>query len=212
MPFYEIDGVRPVCDPSTFVHPTASVIGDVLIGPDCYIGPAASLRGDFGRIVIGAGSNVQDCCVVHAFPGADAVLEESSHIGHGAVLHGCRIGNNVLVGMNAVVMDGAEIGADSLVGAASFVRAGNVVPEKSLVVGNPAVVRPLDPETLAWKNNGPGVYRDLTRRCLDGFREVEPLTAAEPDRPRVSTGPEVSRPLHETRGDTNKSPEPGDDG
>ena len=199
MPFYEIDRVVPVCDPTAFVHPTASVVGDVLIGPECYIGPGASLRGDFGRIVVGAGSNVQDCCVVHAFPGADAVLEPESHIGHGAVLHGCRIGSNVLVGMNAVVMDGADVGEHSLVGAASLVRAGSQVPPRSLVVGNPAVIRELDELTMAWKENGPAVYRELTRRSLDTFRPVRPLTAAEPNRPRVSTGRDVSRPLHELR-------------
>jgi carbonic anhydrase/acetyltransferase-like protein (isoleucine patch superfamily) len=122
--FYEIDGVAPVADPSAFVHPLASVIGDVIIGPDCYIGPGASLRGDFGRILVGAGSNVQDARVVHAFPGADAVLEEESHVGHGAILHGCRVGAQTLVGMNSVVMDGAELGTRSLVGACSCVRAG----------------------------------------------------------------------------------------
>lgn len=201
MPFYEIDGVVPVCDASAFVHPTASVIGDVLIGPNCYIGPGASLRGDFGRIVVGAGSNVQDCCVVHAFPGADAVLEESSHVGHGAVLHGCRIGTNVLVGMNAVVMDGAEIGADSLVGAATFVRAGVIVPPQSLVIGNPAMIRDLDDQTHAWKSNGPKVYEELARRCRTTLRVVTPLAEVEPDRRRVSTGRTVSRPLHEVRRD-----------
>lgn len=202
MATYEIDGVVPVVHPTAYVHPSADLIGDVIIGAECYIGPSASLRGDFGRITVAAGSNVQDSCVVHAFPGADAILEEESHVGHGAILHGCRLGRNVLIGMNAVVMDGAVIGARSLVGASSFVRAGTLVPPTSLVVGNPAtVVRALDEETLAWKEQGAQVYRDLARRSRASLRPVEPLPAVTPvrDALRVSTGPEVSRPLHERR-------------
>jgi phenylacetic acid degradation protein len=181
--FYEIDGVVPAADPSAYVHPLASVIGDVIIGPGCYVGPGASLRGDFGRIIIGAGSNVQDCCVLH-----------------GAILHGCQVGRHVLGGMNAVIMDGAVIGEDSLVGACSFVRAGTTVAPRSLVVGNPAkILRELDPETVQWKRNGVHVYQELARRSRSGLRAVEPLPAPEPDRPRVSTDSSVSRPLHEMR-------------
>ncbi|MGW0994171.1 gamma carbonic anhydrase family protein [Streptomyces sp. NPDC002523] len=200
MTCYEIDGVVPAVDPTAFVHPSATLIGDVIVGADCYIGPSASLRGDFGRIVVGAGSNVQDACVVHAFPGADAVLTEECHIGHGAILHGCRIGRHVLVGMNAVIMDGADIGEGSLVGACSFVRAGTTVPVRSLVVGNPAtVVRELDEDMLAWKRDGARVYQELAERSRRTMRPVEPLTAPETHRRRVSTGPDVSRPLHELR-------------
>lgn len=200
MTCYEIDGVVPVVDPSSYVHPSATLIGDVIIGPGVYVGPSASLRGDFGRIVIGPGSNVQDACVVHAFPGADAILVEEGHIGHGAILHGCRIGRQVLVGMNAVVMDGADIGDESLVGACSFVRAGTSVPPRSMVVGNPAtVVKQLDADMLAWKRNGLEVYQDLTTRTRATLREVEPRATPEPDRPRVSTDSSVSRPLHELR-------------
>ena len=200
MTFYEIDGVVPVCDPSSFVHPSATIIGDVIIGPDCYIGPSASLRGDFGRILVGAGSNVQDSCVVHAFPRADAVLGEESHVGHGAILHGCTLGRNVLVGMNSVVMDGAHIGARSLIGANSFVPAGLQAPDESLVVGNPArVVKQLDEQALAWKANGAKVYQELGRRSIATMRPVEPFEEVEPDRPRVSTGSDVATPLHELR-------------
>ena len=201
MTCYEIDGVVPVVDPTAYVHPSADLIGDVIIGAGCYIGPSASLRGDFGRISVAAGSNVQDCCVIHAFPGTDAVLEEEAHVGHGAVLHGCRIGRNVLVGMNAVIMDGVDIGDRSLVGASAFVRAGTVVPPASLVVGNPARVRELDEETLAWKENGARVYQDLARRSLASMREVAPLPVLHDPRAaqRVSTGRDVSRPLHEHR-------------
>ncbi|MGW9131883.1 gamma carbonic anhydrase family protein [Streptomyces sp. NPDC055681] len=200
MAIYEIDGVVPVVHPTAFVHPQASLIGDVLIGPRCYIGPMASLRGDFGRINVGEGSNVQDGCVLHAFPGADAVLDIGSHIGHGAILHGCHISTEVLVGMNAVVMDGVDIGARSLIAANSFVPAGMVIPDESLVVGSPArVVRPLDADVLRWKSDGVRIYQELAERSLATLREVAPLEAAEPDRRRVSTGREVSIPLHERR-------------
>ncbi|MEU6658810.1 DapH/DapD/GlmU-related protein [Streptomyces sp. NPDC046821] len=200
MGVYEIDGVIPVVDPAAFVHPQASLIGDVVIGPGCYIGPLASLRGDFGRITVAEGSNVQDGCVLHAFPGADTVLDPGSHIGHGAILHGCHIEDEVLVGMNAVVMDGVRVGARSLIGANSFVPAGMEIPAESLVAGSPAkVVRPLDADMLAWKANGIGVYRELAKRSLATLREVTPLTEVEPDRKRVSTGRDVSVPLHEIR-------------
>lgn len=123
MQVYSIDGITPVVDPTAYVHPSAILIGDVIIGPGCYVGPAASLRGDFGRLILEEGANVQDTCVLHGFPGTDTVVEKDGHIGHGAVLHGCRIGRNALVGMNAVVMDGAEIGAESIVAACAFVKA-----------------------------------------------------------------------------------------
>lgn len=200
MTAYEIDGVVPVVDPEAFVHPDAVLIGDVIVGPDCYIGPAACLRADFGRIRIGAGSNVQDCCAVHCFPGADTVVEPGSHIGHGAVLHGCHIETDVLVGMNAVIMDGVRVGAGSLVGACSLLPAGRDVPPGSLAVGNPVkTVRPLDERTARWKSNGVRVYQQLARRSRATLREVEPLTAEEADRKRVSAGREVSIPLHEYR-------------
>lgn len=201
MPSYEIDGVVPVVDPTAFVHESASLIGDVIVGPGCYIGPFASLRGDFGRIVVGEGANVQDSCTVHAYPGADAVIEPSSHVGHGAVLHGCTVRSYALIGIGAIVLDGAEIGEDALVGAGAVVTAGTIVPPRSLVLGSPArVVKELDDETRAWKRRGVDVYRQLAQRSLATLRRVEPLTAVEPDRARVSTGRDVSRPLHELRG------------
>ncbi len=201
MPSYEIDGVVPVVDSTAFVHESASLIGDVIVGPGCYIGPFASLRGDFGRIVVGEGANVQDSCTVHAYPGADAVIEPSSHVGHGAVLHGCTVRSYALIGIGAIVLDGAEIGEDALVGAGAVVTAGTIVPPRSLVLGSPArVVKELDDETRAWKRRGVDVYRQLAQRSLATLRRVEPLTAVEPDRARVSTGRDVSRPLHELRG------------
>ena len=182
---FAIDGIVPVVHPSAYVHPTAVLIGDVIVGPDCYVGPCASLRGDFGRLILERGVNVQDTCVMHGFPGTDTVIEEDGHIGHGAVLHGCRIGRNALVGMNAVVMDNAVIGEASIVAAMAFVKAGVEIPPRSLVAGMPAkVVRALSDEEIRWKSDGTRTYQDLTRRCLATLVETDPLTEVEPDRPR----------------------------
>ncbi|MGW3545793.1 gamma carbonic anhydrase family protein [Nocardia niigatensis] len=200
MPSYEIDGVIPVVAVGAFVHPSAVLIGDVVIESGCYIGPTASLRGDFGSIIIGSGSNVQDGCVLHSFPGREMVLEAESHIGHGAVLHGCVIGSGAMIGMNAVVMDGARVGARALVGAGSVVRAETTIPDEHLAVGNPVTeTRPLDEQTLRWKANGVRVYQELARRSLASIRETAPLTEVPSDRPRLSTGREVSSPLRELR-------------
>lgn len=200
MPCYEIDGVVPVVDPSAFVHESASLIGDVIVGPGCYIGPFASLRGDFGRIIVGAGSNVQDSATIHAFPGADAVLEPGSHVGHGAVLHGCTVRSYALIGIGAIVLDGAEIGENALIGAGALVTAGTKVPPAALALGSPAqVVRTLDAETQEWKRNGVHVYQELATRSLATLRAVTPLPAVEEDRRRVSTTRDVSIPLHERR-------------
>jgi phenylacetic acid degradation protein len=201
MPCYAIDGVRPVVHPSAHVHPTAVLIGDVIVGPGAYIGPLASLRGDFGRIVIQEGANVQDTCVMHGFPGSDTVVEVNGHIGHGAVLHGCVVRRDALVGMNAVVMDEAEIGEKSIVAACAFVRAGFKVPARSLVAGMPAkVMRPLSDEEIAWKLEGTQVYQDLTRRCHASLVEVTPLAEIEPDRPRVPA-PQVKSLIATKRGE-----------
>jgi phenylacetic acid degradation protein len=184
---YSIDGVTPVVHPSAYVHPSAVLIGDVIIGPRCYVGPAASLRGDFGRLVLEEGANVQDTCVIHGFPESDTVVEQDGHIGHGAVLHGCRIGRNALVGMNAVVMDDAVIGASSIVAAMAFVKAGSVIPARSLAVGSPAkVLRALTEEEIAWKTAGTRQYQELTERSLRTMQETVALTAVEPDRQRVN--------------------------
>lgn len=190
MPCYEIDGCKPVVDPSSYVHPTAVLIGDVIIGPDCYIGPTACLRGDFGRLVLERGCNIQDTCVMHGFPGKDTVIEEDGHIGHGAVIHGARIGRNSLVGMNAVVMDNANIGAESIVAACAFVKAGFECEPRSMVVGIPAkVVRQVSDSELNWKSEGTKNYQDLAVRCLNTMRECEPLTEIEADRARID-GPD----------------------
>ncbi len=204
MTCYEIDGVVPVVSPSAFVHPDAVLIGDVIVEDSCYVAPLASLRGDFGRITIGAGSNVQDSCVLHSFPGADCTLEPESHIGHGAILHGCTVKSLAMVGMNSVLMDGVVVGEHALVAANSFVPAEFVVPDRSLVAGNPAkVIRELDDATLSWKARGVRVYQDLARRSLATLKPCEPLPAVEADRARVSTGTDVSQPLRAYRRTTN---------
>ncbi|MCY1392431.1 UDP-3-O-[3-hydroxymyristoyl] glucosamine N-acyltransferase [compost metagenome] len=187
MTCYSLDGLTPVIDPTAYVHPSAVLIGDVIIGPNCYVGPLASLRGDFGRIILEEGANLQDTCVMHGFPDSDTVVERNGHIGHGAVLHGCRIGADALVGMNAVVMDAAQIGARSFVSAAAFVKAGFSCPEQSLVMGAPAIVkRQLSDQEIAWKQAGTREYQELAQRCLTRMQACEPLAAPEPDRPRIS--------------------------
>lgn len=179
---YAFDGITPVVHPDAFVHPDAVLIGDVIVGPVCYVGPCACLRGDFGRIRLERGANVQDTCVVHSFPDVEVVVEEDGHVGHGAVLHGCRVGRNALVGMNAIVMDGAVVGADAMVAAGAFVKVGMAVPPGTLVAGVPArVVRTLSPQDIAKKSAGTRMYHELARRSLASMRPVEPLTS-EADR------------------------------
>ena len=184
---YAIDGIVPVIDPSAYVHPSAVLIGDVIIGAGCYVGPCASLRGDFGRLILEAGANVQDTCVMHGFPGTDTVVEEDGHIGHGAVLHGCRVGRNALVGMNAVIMDNAVIGESSIIAACAFVKAGMEIPPRSLVAGMPAkVIRQVSEQEITWKIEGTRTYQDLVRRSRATLVETVALSAAEPDRKRIS--------------------------
>jgi len=184
---YEIDGVRPVVHPSAYVHPSAVLIGDVIVGPRCYVGPLASLRGDFGRLILEEGANIQDTCVMHGFPGDDTVVEADGHVGHGAVLHGCRVGRNAMVGMNAVVMDRAVIGAESIVAAMSFVKANMVIPPRSMVMGTPAkVMRELTDDEVQWKTFGTRQYHQLALRSHQSMREVDALLDVEPDRQRIA--------------------------
>jgi phenylacetic acid degradation protein len=198
MPCYAIEGVIPVVDPTAYVHPTAVLIGDVIVGADCYVGPAACLRGDFGRVVLKAGSNVQDTCVIHGFPAHDTVVEENGHIGHGAVLHSCIVRRDALVGMNAVIMDEAEVGEKAIVAACAFVRAGMKIPARSMVAGVPAkVIRELSDQEIAWKLEGTHTYQNLTKRCLASMVETQPLTAVEANRPKVQA-PDV-QPLIATK-------------
>ncbi|MCK7493143.1 MAG: phenylacetic acid degradation protein PaaY [Comamonadaceae bacterium] len=195
---YQIDGITPVIHPAAYVHPSAVLIGDVIVGAGCYVGPCASLRGDFGRLILEAGANLQDCCVMHGFPNTDTVVEEDGHIGHGAVLHGCRVGRNGMVGMNAVVMDNAVIGESAIVAACAFVKAGMIVPPRVLVAGVPGkVVRELTAHEMAWKVEGTRTYRDLAVRSLATMREVEPLAEIEAGRRRMQL-PQI-KPLIDTK-------------
>ncbi|WP_165191471.1 phenylacetic acid degradation protein PaaY [Caulobacter soli] len=197
MPFYGFEDLRPVVDPTAFVHPTAVLIGDVIIAPGCYVGPNAVLRGDFGRLILEEGANLQDNCVMHSFPGHEAVIEAAGHVGHGAILHGCRVGRNALIGMNAVIMDKAEIGADCIIGAMSFIKAGTVTAPATLWAGSPArPVRAVSEQERAWKSQGTQEYQTLARRCLEGLSPCEPLARAEPDRRRLAGS---YAPLSETR-------------
>ncbi|HET8877609.1 MAG TPA: phenylacetic acid degradation protein PaaY [Casimicrobiaceae bacterium] len=183
---FAINGVTPVVDPTAYVHPSAVLIGDVIVGAGCYVGPCASLRGDFGRIEVRAGANLQDACVAHGFPGTDTIVAEEGHIGHGAILHGCVVERNALVGMNAVINDNAVIGESAIVAAMAFVKAKMVVPPRTLVAGMPArLVRELTETELAWKIEGTRSYQELTRRSLATMRATAPLTAVEPDRQRI---------------------------
>ena len=202
MPCYEIDGIRPVVDETAFVHPTAVLIGDVIISAGCYVGPVCSLRGDFGRLIIEAGANVQDGCVMHGFPGTDTVVGVDGHIGHGAVLHGCRIGRNALVGMNAVVMDNAHVGDSAIIAASAFVKAGMEIPPKVLVAGVPAkVMRELSEQEMQWKIEGTHTYQQLAVRSATTMCEVSPLRQIEAGRKRLSF-PEHVKPLVDTKKDS----------
>ena len=186
MPSYSIEGIVPVVHPGAFVHETAVLIGDVIIADACYVGPNAVLRGDFGRILLEEGSNLQDTCVVHTFPGKDCIVAADGHIGHGAVLHGCRIERNALVGMNAVVMDDAVIGVESIVGAMAFVPSGFTCPERSMVVGAPArIIREVRENEVQWKSQGTKEYQQLAVRSRCSLILVEPLEEPETDRPRI---------------------------
>jgi phenylacetic acid degradation protein len=197
---YSIDGVVPVVHPTAFVHPDAVLIGDVRIGPGCYIGPLASLRGDLGTISVGAGANVQDSCVLHCFPGRELVVEDDGHIGHAAVLHGCRVGQGALVGINAVLMDGVVVGRRSFIGACSFVPAEMAIPDGWLAVGSPArVVRALTEQEMSWKANGTAVYQELAARAAATLSAAIPLTELEPGRPHLAVAAARAVPLRQYR-------------
>ncbi|NNF36847.1 MAG: transferase hexapeptide repeat family protein [Saprospiraceae bacterium] len=182
---YSFKGFTPVVHPSSFVHPQASVTGNVIIGRDVYIGPGAAIRGDWGGIVIKDGCNVQENCTIHMFPGATVVLEEGAHIGHGAIIHGAHIGSNSMIGMNAVIMDDVEIGAESIVGALSFIKTSMHIPPRSLVVGNPGkVVKQVSDEMIAWKTKGTQLYKSLPKDCHNHLKATEALHEVPHDRPK----------------------------
>ena len=185
---FQFNGFRPVVHESSFVHPNATVVGNVIIGKDVYVGPSAVIRGDWGEVKIGDGCNIQENCTMHMFPGVSVILEPSAHIGHGAVIHGARICRNALVGMNAVVMDNAIVGEESLVGALCFVPSEMVIPPRKIVVGNPAkVVADMSDERVEWKTEGTKLYQQLPAELREGLFPVEPLREIEQDRPQQTT-------------------------
>jgi carbonic anhydrase/acetyltransferase-like protein (isoleucine patch superfamily) len=186
---FEFEGFRPVVHESAFVHPNATVTGNVIIGCDVYIGPGAAIRGDWGGIIIEDGCNVQENCTVHMFPGVTVVLESGAHIGHGAIVHGARVGRNSLVGMNAVLMDNATIGAECIIGALCFVPAEMQIPDRKVVVGNPAkIIKDVSDDMIAWKTEGTKLYQQLPAQLHKSLKPVEPLREVEPDRPTQQTG------------------------
>lgn len=180
--FYEFKGIKPVVHETAFVHPQAAVTGNVRIGKNCYIGPGAALRGDWGRIIIEDGCNVQENCTIHMFPGVTVLLKEGAHIGHGAIVHGATIGRNCLVGMNAVIMDNVQLGDESIVGALSFIKEGQIIPARSLVVGNPGkIIKQVSDEMIAWKKEGTKLYQQLPNDMYNNAQPCEPLRVEKED-------------------------------
>tara|TARA_E500000331_G_scaffold148459_1_gene144498 strand:+ start:128 stop:721 length:594 start_codon:yes stop_codon:yes gene_type:complete len=180
---YEFNGYRPVIDPSSFVHKEATIIGNVIIGKKVYIGPGASIRGDWGKITIKDGCNVQDNCTIHIFPGKDVILEENAHIGHGAIIHGANIGRNTLVGMNSVIMDDCNIGDECIIGALCFIKGEMNIPNRKIVVGNPAIIKgEVSDEMISWKTKGTELYQDLPNECYTLMKECKPLKEIEKNR------------------------------
>ena len=181
---YEFNGIRPVIHKSSFVHPQATVTGNVIIGRKCYIGPGAALRGDWGAIIIEDGCNVQENCTIHMFPGITVLLKESAHIGHGAIIHGAVIGKNCLVGMNAVVMDNVELGDESVVGALTFVKEGEKIPPRSLVAGNPGkIIKKVTDEMITWKTEGTALYQALPKQMDKTWKKCKPLRKVKQNKP-----------------------------
>ena len=182
---YEFDGYKPIVHESAFVHELAAVTGNVVIGKNVYIGPGAALRGDWGKIEINDGCNVQENCTLHVFPGKSVILHESAHIGHGAVIHGGIIGKNTLIGMNSVVMDDAEIGDECIVGALCFVKAEMKIPNRKLIVGNPAIIKgDVSDEMIEWKSKGTKIYQGLPNECKQSLISCNPLREIPANRPK----------------------------
>jgi len=173
---YSFKEFIPVIDPSSFIHPLAAVTGNVVIGKHCYIGPGAAIRGDWGKIIIEDGCNVQENCIIHMFPGVTVLLKEAAHIGHGAIIHGSTIGKNCLVGMNAVIMDNVELGDECIIGALTFIKQDEKIPARSLVAGNPGkIIKQVSDEMIAWKTEGTNLYQALPKEMFDSWKEVEAL-------------------------------------
>ena len=194
---YEFNKYKPVVHESAFVHDLAAVTGNVYIGRDVYVGPGAAIRGDWGEIIIEDGCNIQENCTIHVFPGKSVVLRESAHIGHGAVIHGGKIGKNTLIGINSVVMDDAEVGDECIIGALCFIRAEMKIPNRKLVIGNPAIIKGNVPDDmLEWKSGGTKIYQQLPEDCYNTLRECEPLREIPANRPPQTTN---FKPWKETK-------------
>ena len=180
---YEFNGYKPVVDDSSFIHDLAAVTGNVVIGKGVYIGPGAAIRGDWGEIIINDGCNVQENCTIHVFPGKSVILKNSAHIGHGAIIHGAHIGQNSLVGMNSVIMDDAEVGDECIIGALCFIKGEMKIPNRKLVVGNPAIIKGnVSEEMIKWKSNGTKIYQNLPKECMDTLRQCQSLKKIPEDR------------------------------
>ncbi len=176
MAIYEFNGIKPVIHETAFIHLQAAVTGNVIIGKNVYIGPGAAIRGDWGKIIIEDGCNVQENCTIHMFPGVTVLLKEAAHIGHGAIIHGATIGRNCLIGMNAVIMDEVELGDECIVGALSFMKQGEKIPSRSLVAGNPAkIIKEVSDEMISWKTQGTKLYQKLPKQCIETLKACEPL-------------------------------------
>ena len=185
---FEFNGFKPVIKESSFVHPNATVTGNVIIGENVYIGPGAAIRGDWGKIIIEDGCNVQENCTIHMFPGTTVLLKKGAHIGHGAIIHGGTIGENCLIGMNAVVMDDVEIGDECIVGALCFVPGKMSIPSRSLILGNPAkIVKEVSDEMIEWKTKGTVLYQALPKECYQMLKPCDPLREVEQGRPEQET-------------------------
>ena len=183
---YQFKNMIPVVDPSSFVHPLATVTGNVIIGKDVYVGPGAALRGDWGQVIIEDGCNIQENCTVHMFPGVTVLLKSGAHIGHGAIIHGAVIGKNCLVGMNAVIMDNVQLGDECIVGALSFIKADSIFENRSLIVGNPAKkIKEVSDEMITWKTEGTKIYQQLPSDMQESWKPCEPLIEIPQDRPVI---------------------------
>jgi len=195
---YEFQGHKPVIHESAFIHPQAAVTGNVVIGKNVYVGPGAALRGDWGQIIVEDGCNIQENCTVHMFPGVTVLLKESAHIGHGAIIHGATIGRNCLVGMNAVIMDNVQLGDECIVGALTFIKADEIIPRRSLIVGNPyKIIKEVSDDMINWKTEGTKLYQQLPSDMYKGWSPCEPLREIPSD---ISAQHPVFKTWNETKG------------
>ena len=173
---FEFNGIKPVIDSSSFIHPQANVTGNVVIGKNVYVGPGAVIRGDFGKVIIKDGANVQENCTIHMFPGVTVTINEGAHLGHGCIIHGATIGCNSLIGMNAVILDDAIIGKECVVGALTLVNSEMVVADRKVIVGNPGkIIKDVSKDMIAWKSEGTKIYQSLPKDCQKFLKETVPL-------------------------------------